>query len=86
MGELQHGTYDNECEGLTLEEVNGFYDFSEEGESQFGDEDPDQSDEEQEEDSGEESEVGMELDEPGLGDIIDPDQDFDMEVCHSSIC
>ena len=58
----------------------------EEGESQFGDEDPDQSNEEQEEDSGEESEVGMELDEPGLGDIIDPDQDFDMEVCHSSIC
>jgi len=28
----------------------------------------------------------MELDEPGLGDIIDPDQDFDMEVCHSPIC
>jgi hypothetical protein len=53
LGELQHGTYDDECEGLTLEEVNGFYDFSEEGESQFGDEDPDQSDEEQEEDSGE---------------------------------
>ena len=89
LGELQHGTYNDECDGLTLEEVNSFYDFGEDGEPQFdNDEDPDQLDEEREEDSGdnyEEGEVDMELDEPGSRDVIDPDHDFDMEVHHSSI-
>ncbi|KAF8816662.1 hypothetical protein BYT27DRAFT_7004150, partial [Phlegmacium glaucopus] len=49
MGELQYGTYDDECEGLTPEEVNGFYNFGEDREPQVDDEDPDRSDEEQEE-------------------------------------
>lgn len=35
MGELQHGVYnyDDECEGLTEEEINAFYGFAEDGES-----------------------------------------------------
>lgn len=34
MGELQHGSYDydDECEGLTGEEINAFYGFAEDGE------------------------------------------------------
>lgn len=81
MGELQHGTYNDECEGLTLEEVNSFYSFGKDGEPQ-ADEDSDQSNEEQE-GSDNESEADMELDEPGLGsgDVIDLEHDFDMEVC-----
>jgi hypothetical protein len=27
LGELQHGVYDDECKGLTGEEINAFYDF-----------------------------------------------------------
>ncbi|KAF8801924.1 hypothetical protein BYT27DRAFT_7215795 [Phlegmacium glaucopus] len=67
MGELQYGTYDNKCKGLTPEEVN---------------------DEEQEEyssDNYEESEVNMELDIPGSGEVIDPDHDFDMEGIDANI-
>jgi hypothetical protein len=45
LGELQHGVYDDECEGLTEEEINAFYGFEEDGESQVPDESPDQSDE-----------------------------------------
>lgn len=45
MGELQHGIYDDECEGLTEEEINAFYGFEEDGELQVLDESPDQSDE-----------------------------------------
>lgn len=33
MGELQHGVYDDECEGLTEEEINAFYGIAEDGES-----------------------------------------------------
>ena len=86
MGELQNGTYDDEFEGLTLEEVNGFYSFGEEGEPQ-ADEDSDQSNEEQEgvgsDDNYEEIEADMEPGEPGprSGDVIDLEHDFDMEVC-----
>ena len=32
MGELQHGTYNDECEGLTQEEINAFYGFGKDGE------------------------------------------------------
>jgi len=83
MGELQHGTYDDDCEGLTLEEVNGFYNFKEDGEPQVGDENPERSDEEQEEDSGdnyEEIEADLELDIPGSGGVINLDHELDMEV------
>ena len=83
MGELQHGTYDDDCEDLTLEEVNGFYNFKEDGEPQVGDEDPERSDEEQEEDSGdnyEEIEADLELDIPGSGGVINLDHELDMEV------
>jgi len=45
LGELQHGIYDDECEGLTEEEINAFYGFEEDGELQVLDESPDQSDE-----------------------------------------
>jgi len=83
MGELQHGTYDDDCEGLTLEEVNSFYNFKEDGEPQVGDENPERSDEEQEEDSGdnyEEIEADLELDIPGSGRVINLDHELDMEV------
>ena len=48
MGELQHGTYDD-CEDLTEEEVNVFYNFHEDGKlhSKSDDEDSDQSDNEE---------------------------------------
>ena len=83
MGELQHDTYDDDCEGLTLEEVNGFYNFKEDREPQVSDENPEQSDEEQEEDSGdnyEEIEADLELDIPGSGGVINLDHELDMEV------
>jgi len=48
MGELQHGIYDDECEGLTHKEINTFYSFGEGRDLQIGDEDPDQSDQHQE--------------------------------------
>jgi hypothetical protein len=38
LGELQHGVYDDECEGLTEEEINAFYGFEEDGELQVLDE------------------------------------------------
>ena len=83
MGELQHGIYDDECEGLTHEEINTFYGFGEGGELQVGDEDPDQSEQDQEEDRSDnykESEANMELDEAGSGDIIDSDHGFDPDI------
>jgi len=45
LGELQHGIYDDECEDLNEEEINAFYGFEEDGESQGLDENPDRSDE-----------------------------------------
>ena len=75
MGELKHGIYDDECVGLTGEEINVFYDFEENGESV--DEIPDQLDEERDEDSGyddghlEELEVdNAERNEPGSEDNV----------------
>ena len=47
MGQLQHGVYDDECEGLTQEEINAYYDFGHNGEPQGSDEDANHSDEEQ---------------------------------------
>ena len=46
LGELEHGTYDD-CEGLTEEEVNVFYNFHKNGELHSDDEDPDQSENEE---------------------------------------
>jgi len=44
LGELEHGVYDDECEGLTEEEINAFYGFEKDGESQVIDESPDEDD------------------------------------------
>ena len=80
MGELQHGTYDDECDGLTLEEVNAFYGFGEDGEPP-ADEDSNQlNDSEEQEGSDGESEADMELDEiePRSVDVIDLEE---MKVC-----
>jgi len=48
LGELQHGIYDydDECEGLTEEEINAFYGFTEDGESLVLDETSDQGSDE----------------------------------------
>ena len=43
MGELQHGTYNDEYEGLTQEEINALYGFDKDGE--YVDEDMNGSDE-----------------------------------------
>ena len=75
---MQHGFYDDECEGLTPEEINAFYGFSESKEPQDSDEDSDRSDEEQ--GDYEESEADMELDEKGFEEILDLDHGFDMKV------
>ena len=47
MGELQHGAYADECEGLNKEEINAFYGFEDNGEMQVPDESSDQSDEDE---------------------------------------
>lgn len=75
---MQHGFYDDECEGLTPEEINAFYGFSESEEPTNSDEESNQSDEEQ--GDYEESEADMERDEEGFGEILDPDHGFDMKV------
>ena len=75
---MEHGFYDDECEGLTAKEINAFYGFSENKEPQDSNEDPDQSDEEQ--GDHEESEADIELDEEGFGEILDLDHNFDMKV------
>jgi hypothetical protein len=80
MGELRHGVYEDECEGLTEKEIYAFYGFDD-------DEDPYRSDEEEDEaanrdDDGnvEELEVDMEQDEAGSEDIIDPEEGVHTEV------
>lgn len=52
MGGLQHGVYDDECEGLTGEEINAFYGFEEDEESQVSDESPERSDEDDSDNDG----------------------------------
>ncbi|KIJ89920.1 hypothetical protein K443DRAFT_56982, partial [Laccaria amethystina LaAM-08-1] len=54
LGELQHGVYDDECEGLREEEINAFYGFAEDGESLVLDETPDQGSEDSDEYNDEE--------------------------------
>ena len=39
MGELQHGIYNDECEGLTDEEINALHGFSDDGDLIDGDSD-----------------------------------------------
>ena len=91
MGELQHGVYDDECDGLTPEEIDVFYDLNDDKEVQGSDEDTDQSDEghDYDEDSDqsdeghdydEESEAEMEIDEPESHNGPVLDLPFDMEV------
>jgi len=83
LGELQHGTYDDECEHLTRDEVNTFYDFDEDGESHVIDEDMSQSEAQDSDDEhSEEVEVGEERDEHEFEDVIDPEDGFHTEVCH----
>ena len=81
MGELQHGLYNDECEGLTPEEINAFYGFSGSEESQDSDEDSNGSDEQVDHssDNYEGSEADMELDKEGFRGILNPDG-FDMKV------
>ena len=81
MGELQYGVYDDECEGLTPDEIDVFYDLNDDQEVQGSDEDSDESDDG--DDYHEESEADMEIDEPESDDSPIPDLLFDMEV-HSS--
>ena len=78
MGELQYGVYDDECEGLTPEEIDVFYDLNNDQEVQGSDEDSDQSDDG--DDYDEESEADMEIDVPESDDSPVPDLLFDMEV------
>ena len=82
MGELQHGFYNDECEGLTPKEINAFYGLSGSEESQDSDEDSNGSDEQVDHssDNYEGSEADMELDEEGFRGILNPDG-FDMKVC-----
>jgi hypothetical protein len=81
---LEHGTYDD-CEGLTEEEVNIFYNFHENGELHSDDEDPDQSDNEEdsldEEFSEGDSTDSMDVNESE--DMQDSDHGFGTEVCCS---
>ena len=72
MGELEHGTYDDDCEDLTEEEINAFYNFNENGELLSDEEDPDQSDDETDSPDVNES-----------GNTTDSDHGFGTEVCHS---
>ena len=72
MGELQHSIYDDECEGLTEEEINVFYGFEEDGESQVLEESPDWSDEDDSDNDGNLEE--LEMDEEWIeseDDVID---------------
>jgi hypothetical protein len=52
LGELKHGAYDDECEGLSEEEINAFYGFENDGEMQALDESSDQSDEDEDNNEG----------------------------------
>ena len=72
MGELQHSIYDDECEGLTEEEINIFYGFEEDGELQVLEESPDWSDEDDSDNDGNLEE--LEMDEERIeseDDVID---------------
>lgn len=81
MGELQHGTYDDE--NLTEEEVNAFYDFDEDGESLVVDEDMGQSEAQHDSDSDEfDDGHSEELEFEDRDVVIDPEDGFHTEVCH----
>ena len=60
MGELQHGIYDydDECEGLTEEEINAFYGFAEDRESVVHDETSDEGSDEYNNEERNESQSG----------------------------
>jgi hypothetical protein len=84
MGELQHGTYDD-CEDLTEEEVNIFYNFCENGELHSDDEDLDQSDNEEDsllEGYSEDHSTGS-MDVNESENMVDSDHDFSTAVCCS---
>jgi hypothetical protein len=86
---LKDGVYDDdECDGLTEEEIYAFYGFQKTGEPVLDDEDPDQSDDDQ---IGEDREPGsdefrsddvndFEMEELGSEDVIEEDDDFDTKV------
>jgi hypothetical protein len=91
---LKDGVYDDdECDGLTEEEIYAFYDFQRTGEPVLDDEeDPDQADDEGTYDrSSEDKEPGSddlgsddvndsEMEELGSEDVIEEDDDFDTKV------
>ena len=84
MGELQHGTYDD-CEDLTEEEVNVFYNFQEDGKIHSDDEDSDRSDDE-EDSLHEQYSEGCSTDSVDINeseDVADSDHEFVTEVCCS---
>ena len=61
---VEHGIYDDECENLDEEELNAFYGFEEDGESQGLDEISDWSDEDDSDYDGNLEE--LEIDEEGI--------------------
>jgi hypothetical protein len=63
LGELQHGAYDDECEGLNEEEINAFYGFENNGEMHDLDESSDQSDADKDEDDSDGNLEEFEMDE-----------------------
>ena len=77
---MEHGTYDD-CEGLTKEEVNVFYNFHENGELHSDDEDPDQSDNEEDpldEEYSKGYSTDMDVNEPE--GVVDLDHGFGTKV------
>ena len=60
MGELEHGVYDDECEGLNEKELNAFYGFEEDEESPGVDESSDRSDDDDDDGNLEELETDEE--------------------------
>jgi hypothetical protein len=74
MGEIQHGTYDDECEGLTYEEINALYGFGTNGDPEIG---------EEEEASDDESRADFDSDNETDRMEIDSDHELnsDIEAC-----
>ena len=70
MGELQHGIYDDECKGLTEEEINAFYDFDNDGESQVLDKSADKTDSDSDDSDDSDSVIGPLLAQARLPPIL----------------
>ena len=81
MGELQHGIYDDECKGLTEEEINAFYDFDNDGESQVLDKSADKTDSDSDDSDDSDSATyddgihDLDLEEPEMDEELDEELD-----------